>query len=237
MPGSWEITKQRESRLLLAVLMPPDLAVSFDFSQNLRNLQLPPGSDFMRVVGLPWGPARNQAAVTALQNGYHLAFLDADVRAPSDAYIRLWETGLDIVSGLYYQRFHPYLPVVFNEGRDEQGSVIKVPVQFKPGDIVPAVFIPCGLTLYRRRLLEAVFSRWPRPFEWGVDVAPVPSEEGQAPPYSEDFAFSYRARQLGFQPYVHCGVYGLHEVRAVVGPRWVVPYPSNDPAHGVVGVL
>lgn len=240
MTGSWEIQKARESRLLVVILCPPDLNVSLDFTTVLRSIQLPPGSDFMRVVGAPFGPARNQGARTALENGYHLAFLDADIRlAQHDAFIQLFNTGLDIVGGLYFQRFPPHLPVAFNEGRDDKGNIVKVPIAgWKPGDIVPATFLPSGLTLYRRGLLSRMFERFPRPFEWGVDTAPVPTEGGgQVPPFSEDFVFSFRSRQIGFQPFVMTGVWGLHECRAAVGPRWAVPYPSNEPTFGVVGVV
>ena len=33
------------------------------------------------------------------------------------------------------------------------------------------------------------------------------------------------------------GVVGLHEVRSVVGPKWMIPLPSPDPTHGVLGVV
>lgn len=239
MPASWEITAVRKNRVLVAIIMPPDLAVTMDFAQNIRNLQLPPASDFMRIVGLPYGPARNQGAKTALENGYNLMFIDADMRVSSDAVMKLIETELPLVSGLYMQRFPPYLGCLFSEGKDAQGAPIKIPIEgWKPGDIVPATFIPSGLTLYRHELLQALFSRFKSPFTWGVDVAPVLEPEGnQAPPFSEDFSCSWKAKQLGFQPMVHTGVVGLHESRCVIGPRWVVPYPSNNPLHGVCGVM
>lgn len=238
MPGSWEITQVRQNRILIGILMPPDGAVTLDYAQAIRGLQVPPGSDFMRVIGLPWGPARNQAAKTALDNGFHLAFLDSDVRVEPDAFMKLLATGLDIVSGLYYQRFFPYQPVAFNPSQDQQGNIIRVPVTgWNPGDIFPATFIPSGLTIYRRRLLAALFSRFERIFEWGVDVKPIPMEGGgQVPPFSEDFVLSWRALQLGFQPFVHSGVVGLHEVRGVVGPRWKLPLPDPNPLYGVCGV-
>lgn len=238
MSGAWEITALRENRILLAIIVPPDLGVSLDFAQDIAAMQLPPGSNFLRVVNLPFGPARNQAAKTALENGYHLAFLDADVRAPRDAFQRLLDTKLDIVGGLYYQRFPPFMPVMFNQGRDDKGNPVRIlPTNWKPGDLVPVDFLPSGLTLYRRRLLEAVFSRFPRPFEWGHDIAPVPSESGSCPPFSEDFVMSWRCKQLGFQPYCHTGIVGLHEVKAVVGPKWMIALPSPDPLHGSVSVV
>lgn len=240
MPSSWEITAARQNRLLVSILMPPDLAVSMQFAEGIRGLQLPPGSDFMRVIGLPYGPARNNAAKTALDGGYNLAFLDADMRVQGDAFMKLLETGLPMVSGLYYQRFPDYLPCLFNEGRDDKGQVVKNPIGgWKPGDIVPADFVPAGLLLVRHHLLKAIFERFPLPFFWGVDVAPVPDVGGgQAPPFSEDFAFSWKVKNvLGIQPFVHTGVVGLHETRSVIGPKWMVRQPNPDPLLGVVGVM
>lgn len=239
MPGAWEIAGQRDKRLLLGILTPPDLVVSIDFSQVIRNLQLPPGSEFMLVVGLPFSTARNNVARVAVDNGFNLAFLDADIRVNPDAYMVLSSLGAPLVSGLYYQRFWPALPVAFNSGRNEKGEHIRVPVTgWKPGDIFPADFVPAGLLVVSRPLMIKVFERHPLPFFWGIDVAPVPEVGGgQAYPASEDFTFSLRCAQLGYRALVHTGVVGLHECRAVVGPRWMIPMPSPDPLHGVVGIV
>lgn len=241
MPGSWEIAKIGGERVLLGILVPPDMVASFDYVMTMRQLQLPPHSDVIKVVGLPWDAARNHAAKKALEMGVNLAFLDADVRVQSpDAFIQLLNTRLPIVSGLYYQRFWPFLPCFFTQGRDEKGNHTKVPITgWKPGDIVPATFIPGGLLVVRREALEKMFARFPRPWTWGVDIAPIPDYDGgQVPPFSEDFNFSYRAStQLGIQPFVATSVIGFHEVRAVVGPRWVLPLASPDPLHGVCGIL
>ena len=241
MPGAWEISGQRDKRVLLAILVPPDLNVSMDYSQVIRTLQLPPGSDFMRVAGLPFGPARNQAARVAVDNGFNLAFLDADIRpVQPDAYMILSGLGVPLVSGLYYQRFWPYIPVAFNSGRNEKGEHIRVPITgWKPGDIFPADFVPAGLLMVQRQLLIKVFERYSGiAFWWGIDSAPVPEPGGgQSYPASEDFTFSLRCAQLGYRALVHSGVVGLHEIRCCVGPRWMIPMPSPDPLHGVCGVV
>jgi len=239
MPGSWEIHKIREERVLLGIIYSSDADVSINYAQHMRTLQLPPDSDFIRVGGLPYGPARNQAAKMALEKGYNLAFLDSDVRVEPDAFMRLMETKLMIVSGLYYQRFNPYQPVIFNEGKDEKGTVVRIPVAgWNPGDIVPCTFVPSGLTIYRLGLLKDMFANFPLPFMWGVDIAPVPDTNGmQAPPMSEDFTFSWRAKQLGYQPFIHTGIVGLHETRAVIGPKWMIAAPSPDPINGMIGII
>ena len=240
MPASWEIMEARKNRLLLAILMPPDLGITMKFARNLHTLQLPPGSDFMEVIGLPYGAARNSAAKQALDRGYNLAFLDADMRVSPDAYMKLLETNLPYVSGLYYQRLPDYLPCMFNEGRDASGNIVSIPIGgWKPGDIVPADFVPAGLLLIRHPLLVKIFERFPLPFYWGLDVAPVPDVGGgNAYPFSEDFSASYRVKNvLGIQPYVHTGVVGLHESRGVIGPKWMVRQPNPDPLLGVMGVM
>jgi len=239
MPASWEIKMIRDNRILLAVIT-LNSTVTLQFAKNLRNLRLPPGSDFTEIVGLPWDTARNYAAKQALDLRYNLAFLDTDMRVPPDAYLKLSETGLDLVAGLYYQRIYPHMPVCFNQGTDEKGMIGRVPVAgWKPGDIFPATFVPSGLTLYKRRLLEAMFERYNScPFIWGLDNAPLLDPAGNpVPPFSEDFTFSWRAKQIGFQGYIHSGVVGIHETMAAVGPKWLVPQASPDPTHGVVGVV
>lgn len=226
---------QKDNRLLLAIICSSDSELTFDFAEMMRNIQLPPNSMFERVRGLPWGPARNYAAKAALDNKCHLAFLDTDILVEPDAYIKLLETELDIVSGLYYQKIWPYIPIIFNERRDAEGNIEKIPVMnWKPGDIVPCTFIPSGLTLYRLSLLKKMFEHFPRPFEWGIDVKSTFTEDEQLPLASEDFTFSFRAKSLGFQPYVNTNIIGLHEVRAVVGPQWVLGRPSSNPLYGVL---
>lgn len=239
MPASWEIKAIRDNRILLAIIT-LTTTVSLQFAKNLRVLQLPPGSDFTEVAGLPWDAARNYAAKQALELGYNLAFLDDDMRVPPDAYIKLQQTGLDLIAGLYYQRIYPHLPVCFNQGKDDQGNMGRVPVQgWKPGEIFPATFIPSGLTLYTRRLLTVMFERYNScPFYWGLDNAPLLDPSGNpVPPFSEDFTFSWRAQQQGFQGHVHSGVVGIHEVRAGIGPKWMVPEPGADALYGVCGVV
>lgn len=239
MPASWETKAIRDNRILVAILT-LNTEVSMHFARNLRNLRLPPGSDYTEIQGLPWDAARNQAARLAVEGNYNLAFLDSDMRVPPDAYLKLMETNLDLVAGLYFQRFHPYLPVCFNQGKDDKGAIGKVAiVGWKPGDIFPADFVPSGLTLYRLRMLKVMFERFQgMPFLWGLDNAQRLDASGnQIPPFSEDFTFSFRAKQIGFQGYIHSGVVGIHETRAAIGPRWLVPQADADPLHGVCGVV
>lgn len=239
MPASWEVAGgSREKGPLVATLIPPDQSFTVAKADCDKGLKIPQGGDTWRITGLPYGPARNNALVECIKNGYSgVFFLDADTR-PLDREIipKLIATGYDLIGGLYYQRFHPFLPAFFDERFAEDGTRIKAtPVNWTPGDIVAVAFVPAGATWYSRRLIERMMEVFPRPFEWGLDIAKVYSEEGPLEEMSEDFMFSWRAKhRLGIQGYMHTGLACLHEIRGVVGPPWAVK--GHDPSTGVAGV-
>ncbi|MDP2660645.1 MAG: hypothetical protein Q8R28_07945 [Dehalococcoidia bacterium] len=241
MAVAWEEVKTRNERLLVCVLDPPIPSLTAAWAINAyRRMLYPKGSKVMDAGGSePYGPKRNRAAKQAVEEGYGgLAFLDSDVRPlDADIFIRLWQTGLELVGGLYFRRQHPYSPAFADVAMVDGQPVAATPQGWQPGDLVPATFLPSGATLYRTSLLERMFKRFLRPFEWGLDVAGVPWEEGLVPPNSEDYVFSWRAKHyLGVQGYVHTGLACLHETRVVVGPKWAVRSPDlSDPNLGTIG--
>mgnify|MGYP001588518333 CR=1 FL=1 len=243
MPGSWEIFEQRRNRVLVCILRPPDSVVSDDREEFTSQMVLPPGSDRMPIKGMPYDAARNHGAKFAVDKGYgYIFFFDNDsLPVDHDIVPKLMATNLPFVSAIYWQKFYPHLPVPANEGTNEQGEAIKIPITgWQPGQIVPATFVPTGALLLKRSVLEEMFSHYPEPFKWGVSTGPVydikDGQIEQVPGFSEDFLFSFRAKQLGIQPMVHTGVAVFHELRAVVGPRWLLPLPHPDPSFGIVGV-
>ena len=242
MPASWEIQRFTSQKVILATLQPPDGTITPQKADSDHSLILPAGSNTYKVIGLPYGPARNDAAKWTLEHGYSgIFFLDSDIRPlDPEIVIKLIGTGYDLIGGLYYQRFHPFNPAFFGEGINSKGEILKTTISgWKPGDIIEATFVPSGATYYSLKCLEHMFTRFPRPFEWGLDSAPVPSEDGPLIQCSEDFMFSYRAKHiLGIQPYIHTGLACLHEVRAVVGPRWSVKGPDyNSETAGICGTI
>jgi hypothetical protein len=219
MTTAWDIQRARRNRVLLAVIVPPDWKVSMRWSVMNRQLELPPGSDSIQIAGLPYGPARNSAAKAFLDGGYsYLAFLDADTIPRTDWIMRLLDAGRDLIGALYHQRFPPYLPTAFMRGEEPDGGIRKDPLpEFQYGDIIPVDFLATGATLISRMCMETVIAKYPRPYEWGLDLTLVPTDDGKTlPATGEDFMFSLRAKEVGFTPYLHTGVQALHEVSAVV---------------------
>ena len=177
-----------------------------------------------RHGGLPYGPARNQGLATAIGGGYNwLAFLDSDTLPPPDWIPRLLAAQRDFISGLYFRKSPPYDPAAANyEIVDGDLRAKKLP-PYQPGEIMPVDFIPTGALMISRRCIEAMLAKYPRPFEWGLDIARVPGDDGLLPSVSEDYMYSWRAKGLGFQPWLHTGVMCAHEMPGLATVKGLEP--------------
>lgn len=227
MPASWEIMEARRSRILISTIYPADGKVSMDWASATAKLQHSPDWTVINPSGLPYDSARNLAARVCLDQGYaHLFFLDSDVLAPPDIIYRLLATGRDLVGALYFKRGDNYPPsastLIYTP--EDKASPIKMgPLpKFNYGDIIPVDFLPAGATLISRRCLEDVARNFGHPFEWGMDpgFGPFMGPDGQPlPGFSEDYMFSWRAKQIGYQPFLATGIVCLHEMTGHVGIR------------------
>ena len=219
MPGAWEILQIRANSVAIGQISLSDARVTKNWAKALINLQRPQGGAILDTRGLPYAPARNNVLKRFLEEGPWgwLFFLDDDVILPPDALMKLLASGRDYIAGMYYQRFAPFAPAHGVAQHNAEGKVQKGPLPpYTPGEIIPADLIATGATLMSRRCVEAMAKRYPRPFEWGFDIAPVPTEGGGfLEAISEDYLFSTRANALGFRSYIHTGVQGRHEFRAV----------------------
>ena len=225
MPGSWEVLNLRKNRTLVATIAPPDYKVTMGWAMSMRQLQLPAYSDFTRSTGLPFGPARNSCLKIALEQGYnYLFFVDADTLVSPTIISDLINTGYDYIGALYYRRYPPYEPApcmrTVQTNAQGQTTVGRGPLpNFQPGSIIPVDFLPTGATLFSRRVMEAVLRKFPKPFEWTVDI------DNPASGMSEDFNFSVRAAEVGYQPMLHTGIICPHELAMVVTNQGVQTSP------------
>lgn len=219
MPGSWETLEMRRNRVLVAVIQRSGDRVSFEWAKTLRGIQLPNLSAITDIKGYPYDAARNRAARICLDNGFgYLFFLDTDVLVPHDVVTKLMETGRDLIGALYRRRHPPFDLLAANIGKDPKGEMTPMSLEnYRPGEIVSVDFLPTGATLISRRCLETMFARFPRPYTWAYDVAPVPDGVGGSlPQVSEDYIFSLRAKAIGFTPWVATGLWCSHEIDGVL---------------------
>lgn len=195
MPGAWEVTAPE---VLVAILTREIVATKW--ALGLRNLALPPSSNIIFPTGMPFDHARNTACEQALEGKYEwLFFLDDDVIPPPDVFPRLVSRGKDIISGLYYRRADPIMPVML-KFHDKKPMFI---TGFKAGDVIEADMVGAGCLLIHRRVLETMKANW---FEWRCDQKHYPELERT----SEDFSFCMTAKEHGFTVYVDTSITCQH---------------------------
>lgn len=208
MPGAWE---EQKPTVLVATLTRE--TVTTMWARAYRLLAFPPGGDFMFMSGAPFDHARNLCVKKCLDMGFsHLFFLDDDIVLPWDAILRLMNRNLDIVSGIYYRRHPPILPVMLKD-TPPNPQYLGEGVTF--GDLIEADLVGAGCLLIKRHVLEAMRGptkeRW---FDWRCDWFDRPEYER----CSEDFAFCREAKKLGFKIHVDTGVQAIHGGHASVVP-------------------
>lgn len=225
MPGAWELARPN---VLVATLTRE--TVSMKWAAAYRRLTLPPNSAEALLSGMPFDHARNQACMNALANGFEwIFFLDDDVVCPPDTIHRLLGHGKDIVSGLYYRRAPPLVPVMLKykpDGKNAEWITGWNP----PGAVIDVDLVGAGCLLIHRRVLERMYPDWqnwtppagpieeairlgvasffstPRPwFVWELD------KNLPEPRHSEDFSFCREAkRRFGFGIFVDTSIQCEH---------------------------
>ena len=196
MPGAWEFPPPQ---VLVGILtrgtVPTKWAVGY------RNLQLPPMSDIMMPSGMPFDHGRNTVCQVALEKNFQwLFFMDDDVIAPPDTIQRLINRNADIVSGLYYRRAEPIMPVALYDTKPKPTFVTNIQL----GQVVEVDLVGAGCLLIHQRVLKAMKKPW---FDWLMDRDDIPEEEK----CSEDFAFCRKAKKdHGFKIILDTSIQCLH---------------------------
>lgn len=186
MPGAWEIP---QPNVLMAILTRE--TVTSAWAKGFRDIQLPPGSSYTFVSGMPYDHARNHACELALQGGFkYLFFLDDDVIPPSNVVDILMSNGLDIVSGNYWRRHHPVHPVAL---MCVNGGTGYIHIDKNDSKIYEVDLVGGGCLLIKRKVLETMSKPW---FEWLCDREELPQGER----WSEDYSFCRKAKlKYGFK--------------------------------------
>ena len=161
--------------------------VSSEWAFGFRALELPPGTEVIPKSGKPFDDMRNEVVVEALRNGSeHLLFLDDDVIPPPSGVKRLLEHGLPAVSGLYYRRKNPILPVAYYDTKPKPSFI----GSFQPNALITVDLVGAGCLLLQRRIFEIIPKPW---FEWTASRENLPEEERT----SEDINFGRKLRKFG----------------------------------------
>lgn len=199
MAASWEF---KSTPLVLGI--PIKGNVTLDWAIMFKNLDLPYGTRIISSQGTPIHVARNKIVSSFLDSDADwLFFLDADLHLQPNTIKLMMEKNYPLLSGLYYTRYPPIMPVCWNI--TSKGKEV---VNFKNGDIVKADAGGAGCLLISRQVLEKLE---PPYFNWTLGLRPNPSDE-----MSEDFYFFRKAKRAGFQLCVDTSIQCMHEALVMV---------------------
>jgi len=202
MPGAWELTQpDGNDQVLVAVLTREQVTTAWAF--GFRNLVIP--GTYTGLTGMPFDHARNTACERAMELNFQwLFFLDDDVICPPDTILRLLAHNKPIVSGLYYRRATPIIPVMLKE----QGINRNWITEFNIPELLEVDYVGAGCLLIHRDVLASLppISTQNHWFDWRVNRTDLPPHERM----SEDFVFCKHARNGGYKIYVDTSVQCKH---------------------------
>jgi SAM-dependent methyltransferase len=184
--------------------------VSHYFLQARASQQFPLVSSSIDkfVLNKPIADARNEIVEYALSQGANYIFwLDDDVIAPPDAFLKLYNHQKDIVNGVYWSKSNPPMPLLFR-------NHLEGPYwDWHIGDFIEIDAAGNGLTLVKtgvyRKISEVVGGPW-----YSTDYTSFKGVNvgyGQGPTNNtEDLYFYWKAKKAGFQVWADTSVQAMH---------------------------
>lgn len=156
--------------------------------------------------------ARNVLIDAAIDNGCtHILIIDDDHTFEPDALVRLLAHDKDIVSGLYFSKPYPHVPVIFDVDA-EDGSCFPIYLLKGKRGLIPMVASGFGFLLIK----TSIFKKLEKPY---VRLGELNSEE-----WCDDMGFFNRVRKAGITD-IWCD---LDCKIGHIGSMIVVPQQSED---------
>lgn len=193
-----------------------------DITPALMGLNRPPGTKFKKQPGL--GPAHPLNIIgEAFMSDPNLEWLfltNDDNLCPPDALMRLLDRHLPVVSGLYFGRHQPFLPVCFDQILPAESVEADLKIRTLSNkwyrrhlmskadeDMEQMVAVPDGCLLVRREVMESIPQPW---WEYGETVSSY---------CDHDMVFSRKMRDAGWPIWLDTTVRVDHVTQLAVRPH------------------
>lgn len=145
--------------------------------------------------------ARNRLSQKAVEEGFdRVLWLDSDMTFDRDTFQKLskrMDEGYNIVSGLYFKRRDPILPVVYKEcgSYEKDGDTLPIAREYSdyPDGIFEIAGCGFGCVMMSTKVLKEVAETYGLPF------SPILG-------FGEDLSFCCKASKLGYKLYCDSGV-------------------------------
>lgn len=180
--------------------------VSTYFMQAFAGQQFPLVSSAIDriVLNKPIADARNEIVQYALdQDATYIYWLDDDVIAPPDSFLKLWRHQKDIINGVYWSKSNPPMPLIF------RGHLDAPYLNWHVGDLLEIDAAGSGLTLVKtdvyRKIEKEVGGPW-----YSVDYGSFPGVKDTPVNNTEDLYFYWKAKKAGYKVWADTAVQAFH---------------------------
>lgn len=180
--------------------------VSTYFLQSRVSQQFPLVSSAIDKVVLnkPIAEARNEIVEYALEQGAnYIYWLDDDVIAPPDAFLRLFNHKKDIINGVYWSKSNPPMPLLFRNHLE--GPYY----DWHLGDLIEIDAAGNGLTLVKTDVYRTIKEKLGGPW-YSTEYASFPGVKASPVNNTEDLYFYWKARKCGFKIWADTRVQAFH---------------------------
>lgn len=209
--------------------------VSHFFAQARQSQQFPLVSSSMDyyVKGKPIAEARNEIVEYALRmDADYIYWLDDDVIAPADSFLKMWKHQKDIVNGVYWSKSNPPMPLLF------RGHLEMPYLNWHVGDFIEIDAAGNGLTLVKtdvyRKISETVGGPW-----YSTEYGSFPGVKQTPYNNTEDLYFYWKAKQAGFKIWADTSIQAFHYDKnsdvmyqmpsssPQANPKWTIKEPGT----------
>ena len=157
------------------------------------------------VLNKPIAEARNEIVEFALSQGAnYIYWLDDDVVAPPDAFLKMYTHNKDIVNGVYWSKSNPPMPLLFRNHMEGPYW------DWHVGDMIEIDAAGMGLTLVKTEVYKKIQNELGGPW-YSVDYASFAGKDMGSPPNNtEDLYFYWKARKVGYMIWADTSIQAYH---------------------------
>jgi predicted SAM-dependent methyltransferase len=180
--------------------------VSIYFMQGRLSQQFPLVSSAIDkfVLNKPIADARNEIVQFALDcDANYVFWLDDDVVAPSDAFLKMWRHNKDIINGVYWSKSNPPMPLLF------RGHLDGPYMNWHYGDLIEIDAAGNGLTLVKTDVYRQIEKKMGGPW-YSVEYGSFAGVKESPFNNTEDLYFYWKARECGYKIWADTTIQAPH---------------------------
>jgi predicted SAM-dependent methyltransferase len=156
------------------------------------------------VLNKPIAEARNEIVEYALQQGANYIFwLDDDVIAPPDSFLKLYRHHKDIINGVYWAKCNPPMPLLF------RGHLDGPYWDWHVGDLIEIDAAGNGLTLVKTDVYRKISQDLGGPW-YSTEYSSFKGDFHVPPNNTEDLYFYWKAKKVGYKVWADTSVQAYH---------------------------